>query len=366
MFFEKPTAVIFLKSTSLDVYILKEDRKTLSFTEDSIKHLEVVSREKLAIDLNSTLKELKPQKGFLVLSDEVIFQKTVPLTEGNNKTQIEEFFDKIPFDATQIARKEIPVDKQVYLFSTNKELYRSIIEVFTALSWKIEKVIPAGIFPAIAQNSSLSSEEIEQILENTEILEKANFMDQEEYVVDNANESEIIHEQEETNLVQTKKSVNIKLIVFGLIILTVIFGFAFAAYQYREGFKQQHSKTEAQKIIESSINESQPISLPSATPIPFKKEELKIQVLNGSGISGQAGKIKVGLEKIGFKNIDTGNYAFDNIPETIATYSANVSSENKGEIQKVLDETFGKVTISEASSTARFDVNITTGTKIIK
>ncbi len=51
-----------------------------------------------------------------------------------------------------------------------------------------------------------------------------------------------------------------------------------------------------------------PSPLPSPTPTPaFKKENLKIQVLNGSGIAGKASEMKDILKKKGYGEIITGN-----------------------------------------------------------
>lgn len=48
--------------------------------------------------------------------------------------------------------------------------------------------------------------------------------------------------------------------------------------------------------------------LPTATPTPaFDKTTLKIQVLNGSGIAGMAGKMKTTLEEKGYTVVGTGN-----------------------------------------------------------
>lgn len=51
-----------------------------------------------------------------------------------------------------------------------------------------------------------------------------------------------------------------------------------------------------------------PTSTPTPTPTPsFKKSELKIQVLNGSGTAGKASELKTILSKKGYQEIITGN-----------------------------------------------------------
>ncbi|MBI2009577.1 MAG: LytR C-terminal domain-containing protein [Candidatus Chisholmbacteria bacterium] len=56
----------------------------------------------------------------------------------------------------------------------------------------------------------------------------------------------------------------------------------------------------------------EPPATSSASPSPepqeeLKREDIKVQVLNGSGIAGEAGKLAAILEAAGFEDIDTGN-----------------------------------------------------------
>jgi len=55
-------------------------------------------------------------------------------------------------------------------------------------------------------------------------------------------------------------------------------------------------------------NNPSPTTVPSPTPTPsFKKEELKIKVLNGSGTAGKASEMKDILKNKGYQEIITGN-----------------------------------------------------------
>lgn len=59
-----------------------------------------------------------------------------------------------------------------------------------------------------------------------------------------------------------------------------------------------------------SVVPATPTPIPTATPTPtpsFKKEELKVQVLNGGGIAGKATDVKEILSDKGYQDIITGN-----------------------------------------------------------
>lgn len=71
------------------------------------------------------------------------------------------------------------------------------------------------------------------------------------------------------------------------------------------------------------------------TPAPdTKKEDVTIDVFNGSGVTGQAGLIKSALESADFTGITTGNA--DNTTDTVIQYGSGISQEIVSEIETIL------------------------------
>ncbi len=71
------------------------------------------------------------------------------------------------------------------------------------------------------------------------------------------------------------------------------------------------------------------------TPAPdTKKEDVTIDVFNGSGVTGQAGVIKAALESADFTGITTGNA--DDTTDTIIQYGSGISQEIVDEIEAIL------------------------------
>lgn len=332
--------------------------KSIVFTDNSLKHLEIKDSVKFKKELEEFLSDLKPQEALLLLSDEVTFQDSIPISE-DYKQKKEEFFEKIPFPKKNVARKELKTDKEIYFFSANQEAYKTIVEVCTNKGWTIDHVVPLAIFPSLLQKNTLTIEEVEEVLQSQEVLEKTNLIDGEEYVVEEVDQDDEISgklseesEKPEPHLVR---------ILFGLVAVLLLGSLAFGAYQFRQGFKQQN-KTDAQKIIETAVQSPSPESSAVAL-VSVKKEDLKIQVLNGSGVAGQAGSIKERLESLSFGNISTGNSPFDNKSETVASYSARVSEKDKDEIKGVLELNFGKILSGNENSGTQYDITIITGTQ---
>ncbi|MBI2594365.1 LytR C-terminal domain-containing protein, partial [Candidatus Curtissbacteria bacterium] len=102
-----------------------------------------------------------------------------------------------------------------------------------------------------------------------------------------------------------------------------------------------------------------PQSTKSSVPLA-DKETLSIQILNGTGIAGQASIIEDLLSQAGFKNFTLGNAQNTDNIEAVVAFGQNVSEK----IQQEILEQLGKIFVGVASSTQNeqdYDVIITTG-----
>jgi hypothetical protein len=81
---------------------------------------------------------------------------------------------------------------------------------------------------------------------------------------------------------------------------------SFALFYFISSFKSFSLPSLSKKQTQPTVSPT--VAPPSPTPTPsFKKEELKIQVLNGSGVPGKASEMKEILKKKGYQEIITGN-----------------------------------------------------------
>lgn len=101
----------------------------------------------------------------------------------------------------------------------------------------------------------------------------------------------------------------------------------------------------------------------TATPTPVSKEDkesLKIQVLNGSGIAGEASKVEGSLNDAGFTTITTGNAKSYDYTDTELSVKSSVSNELKSEIKDALSGYTLKDS-DELPDSSTYDVVITVG-----
>lgn len=117
-----------------------------------------------------------------------------------------------------------------------------------------------------------------------------------------------------------------------------------------------------------------PTSTPTATPTvsvaPVKettptltpKQKVKIEVLNGTGVTGEAAFLKTKLTNAGFASIDTGNAATTSADaKTEVIYYSGFPSSLKIDLTTLLNDIFMLVSATNSGETNKYDAIITTG-----
>lgn len=110
--------------------------------------------------------------------------------------------------------------------------------------------------------------------------------------------------------------------------------------------------------------------VPSVEPSPvasssasFKRETVKLQVLNGSGVSGLAGKAKTYLESLGYKDVITGNASVSNLTET----TISVKESKKDLVENIRTDLAKNYKVAKETetliATSKYDFVITLGSK---
>ncbi|OGM08380.1 hypothetical protein A2Z67_01500 [Candidatus Woesebacteria bacterium RBG_13_36_22] len=99
---------------------------------------------------------------------------------------------------------------------------------------------------------------------------------------------------------------------------------------------------------------------PTIMPVQIDKKDMKIQILNGSGIPGAAGNLKEKIENLGYSDITVGNASAQNYTSTEVTFSSELVQEVKDEITGELEKVYEEVNI-ETGSIEGSDIKIITG-----
>jgi len=100
----------------------------------------------------------------------------------------------------------------------------------------------------------------------------------------------------------------------------------------------------------------------SPTPEAVDKSEVTIEVLNGTGKTGEASYLQGKLKALGFENIEAGNADATNYTSTEVTFKKDLSASLQSEIKEKLEDIYEKVVV-KTSSSQDSDVVIITGTR---
>lgn len=359
MLFDKPKIVIYLTDQNIVVYDAQAEALELEFPPEIVKDQEIIDEEKFKQMLGDFFAnlQLKGREAIILISQKLLFQKKFSVDEPEKlNDQIQIYLEKIPFDPQHLAKVQITVEDGVIVVVTNQKLFQIVKDIFQSLGGKVLGIIPASVLGEIGQNKELGLEEAQTLLGNFSDLKKKGLLFSETVVVSKApgEEAETSHPRN-------------YLLIVGIIVAGLIF---WLGISWRLKFYPFTKPKPTLKLITNTASSSAHIapSRPatgsadkesSASTLP--KDKIKIEVFNGTGLSGQAGKARDLLQALGFKDIKTGNYTGNAGGETVVTSSPIIPFSILQEIKKELEKTFWKVSLQTATSSSDVDLSITTG-----
>lgn len=157
-----------------------------------------------------------------------------------------------------------------------------------------------------------------------------------------------------------------KVLIIPIVILLIII--AIAAFLFFEPFSDNDKENDKNpdKIeitLDSSLEEELSSPTQAPTPEPIDKSEISIEVLNATGIAGQAASLKEKLENLDFTQIETGNADDDEQESTSVSFSSTVDEQVREEILEALEDTYKEVIISN-DEPQNSDILIIAGLKV--
>jgi len=230
----------------------------LDLPEKIINYLEIIDQiayEKL-IDTFLFENGIKNNECILILNQEVAFDKTISIEDSkDNKITIDEFYEQIPF-SENIIKKTVAEDQNLHLFAVNSQIFLFLIKLLEKYNNKIKTVVPGLIFDQV------------DLIENDK-----NKMNKYNLISENKNNKNLI----------INKSLYFLIFIFLLFLLVFIF-----KNRLNSLFKPKNDI-----LITPTM-----IITPTEKPIDLKA--YRVNILNGSGRTGEAAALKKKLEENGF------------------------------------------------------------------
>lgn len=143
------------------------------------------------------------------------------------------------------------------------------------------------------------------------------------------------------------------LLVLGVLILVGVLGYVV--------FKNASNKAEPEPTALGTVAPLETAE-PTVTssPKPADKSKVKIQVQNGTGITGEAAYLQTQLKNLGYTSVTVGNASSQDETVTTATFVKSLSADIVDGITKKLKEIYKEVEV-KTTSTATNDAVIVTG-----
>jgi hypothetical protein len=154
-----------------------------------------------------------------------------------------------------------------------------------------------------------------------------------------------------------KKNVGVKIAIL-VVLLLLIGGVAW----YLLSSDNPFSSSAITPTPTAAVVNEMPTEAPSPTPMTVSKDQLKVQVLNGTGIPGEAGLLQKAMQDLGFTSIDTGNADTKDYTKTEVSYSSNVSDDVRAEVSAKLQSMYTTVMVSDVVPSG-VDIKVITGTR---
>jgi hypothetical protein len=290
----------------------------LKFSSDLVSNLEIVNPGGLSAAIKQFVEsnKLKPGNAVFILSETVYFEKNYPGPAFPVQKDMEEFIDSIPLSAT--SSKVFHLGNEFKQIVINRDFYESLRRGFEELGFKVTAIVPwFAMGPAApaeftADTCRVIYKKMDQIISDS--------------IIGASDEDETLHQKEQAYLERHKDFVVVLSLVF--IIFAGVVAFITIRRPAQRIVTITPTVSNRERPTPSPVIE-EPVSVPIATPSAALLKALNVQVLNGSGVSGQAASLSALLKKNGFAKVQTGNSAKRVVNTTITAtpYAATAAGE---------------------------------------
>lgn len=352
--FSKQITIIFFSKEKINISLVK-----IGVSPEIVKTAEASwTKDSLADELLKIKKQLQGNVRVLLDDDLSYVLKlkipyaTKPSEERNKvaelvKAKIPEILENEDWDFKETGENS-EEEKEILVFAPVKSDFESISNALTKLEISVEAIEPKLVAQlrnddpviGLALKSDLKGKD-EQVL-NLSLLKR----------------NEKLEEKEESSVKENKSSFNKSLLM--VVVSAVILGLVVV-----EMFLQRRLSTESLNSIVTPAP-SVPIVIEEDEFLDAEEEidlsELKVQILNGSGIVGEADVVKDILETEGFENIETANADNYDFISTEISLKAGISLSVFSTIEESLSDDYF-VIFSEETLTedANYDVLVVVG-----
>lgn len=351
MFSQKKAGIIVLERNSLYFYgsnILNTVLR-LDFPPEIARDLEIFDKQKISDYVKSFIlnNRISSANLLLILSQSVIFEKILPPMEQDKlEIEMQKFLDNVPFE--NIISRNFSIDKNYRIIATNKTFVDIVKAVFETKGFVFESTLPY-FFVKQNSNSGIDLQSAKNVLNNFDSLKQQNYSIHDQNIsmdrIKNSNEVSF-------NAIKNKKTISLILIsLFSVCLLGFLIFKNFFSKPVQIPEKEPLAPSATQEIILPT-----PTVIPEVTSEPEEKSatssanintNLKIRVINASGIAKNEETFVKKLEKLGFKNIEVKNEKATNSEKTLVIFLNSVDIQTREIITDETQKIFPNIAVQQ-------------------
>ena len=138
-------------------------------------------------------------------------------------------------------------------------------------------------------------------------------------------------------------------------------------YYYRANVEQsgQTENQSKEESTEAQTGTPEETTAPTPTTVAVDFSKYKVQILNGGGVAGEAGKAQGYLEAVGFKSFKTGNASTFTYTDTEVSLKKDTPDEVFAQVKTALEKYYTGVVKTDKAlpDSSEFDLQVTVGKK---
>ncbi|MDO8609917.1 MAG: hypothetical protein Q7R95_05175 [bacterium] len=333
-------------------YLLVENQTQMlsfAFTTESVRYLDVINELKLQEQIQQFIQQNKLDylRIYMVIGSDALLEKNLQsVTEPTKSDEEKQFLDLVPFE--NIYSKTWLKDKSIKIIAFNADIYKNIETVLRKNNGNILSVIPYF----------LTGQNTPSLITMQDLLKKNEIFKQENMINNNVFKDNLDGNIDISNKPNKPKSqLPLLLGVFGILIvvITVLI------------ISQTQSPSKiASQTIKASSNISPTIYLnqnSSASTSAKLRDQIKIKIMNGSGIKTLPNDIIVQLKELGFKQIEATESGQISATNNLIIFKPDIDTKIRTEVLNQLGKILSNI---NSQNNASIDSDIIISTTINK
>lgn len=333
-----------LSGNSLQI-VTNKGIQTLNFPSDVVRYQEIVNRELFEKLISEFFAKSQKHEAGIFLDPHLVYHKAIPSKTTADQIQEEEekFFSSVPLGQSATTNLTVHGKSEIIFLSTNKHIFRTLIDILSEKGWRFKFVTPLTVFSENLQGSSLSYQLLRKFEKQGKLIKNFNFL------------FGLVEEKPHEKTPVDRR----------VLILVAIMALCFTVLGTTIFFSIQNAAKNSTLTPTPSVTIS-PTIVPTTSPAAsmsasLSKEEIKIQIFNGSGTPGEATTISNNLKELGYTNIEIGDAEGAESNTTIVIFSERTPKVYRDEILSELNKSFSTIETQEIATSDSYDVFITTG-----